>query len=96
MLGQLWFAACGCFFLLEAGSKKAESFSFSSVSTACSPPDESSLLTLSGTAAASLLSLLGLPERAVVEYCCLQVVLVQFLATALSRFHNILLNSLMK
>lgn len=57
VLGWLRFAPCGCFFLVEAGSKKAESFSFS-------------LLPVS--------------------------VLVQFLATALSRFRNILLNSPMK
>lgn len=96
MLGQLWFALCGCFFLVEAGSKKAESFSFSSVSAACSPPDEHSLLTLSGAAAASLLPLPRLPERAVVESCCLRVVLVRFLATALSGFRNTHLNSLVK
>lgn len=29
VLGRLWFAPCGCFFLVEAGSETAESFSFS-------------------------------------------------------------------
>lgn len=88
---QLRFAPCGCFFLVEPGSQTAGIFSFSPVCAACSPPDEGSPITLGGTAAAS-----PLPEHAVAESCCLQVVLVWCLAPALSGFRNILLNSPMK
>lgn len=67
----LWFCSL---FPGGSGRKKAQSFFFSPVSAACTPPAEGSLLTLS-----RLRGLLG-----------------QVLATALSRFRNILLNSQMK